>query len=107
MVRQPQAGKNRRHVKRQNLFPGFAVKNRQHHRDQPAHDGGVAVAGKMQADIVSFPHKRRHQPHLRLAAADLPFVGAAFFGKRRQLFAEVDQVTVFVFPVVQQFKIFA
>ena len=48
------------------------------------------------------PRGSRDQPHLGLAALDLPLLGLLRLRKRRQLAAQVDDVLVAIHPVVEQ-----
>src|SRR5690625_427901 len=77
---------------------GLAVVGGQHHTQQAAHDEGVAVSVKMQLVSTAL----MHQPDLTLTTPDKVLLGAVNLGQWFQLFAQLDNVFVTIFPVIEK-----
>jgi hypothetical protein len=75
-----------------------AVEGGEDDRDQAAHDQRVTVDREEDPTVALAPV----EPHLALAAAHQQFLALLRRGKLRQFLAEVDDVAVAVFPVVEE-----
>ncbi len=88
------------------FFRVLAGVQREQHRDQPAHDMGVAVAVESQhRTVAAIRLDGRREPHLAGAAPHLVGVVAGGFRQRRQRAAKLDQIAVAVVPLLQQLEI--
>src|SRR5262245_9930077 len=74
--------------------------------DQPAHDVGVAVAGKAQdrfAPAVAYDVGQK--PHLARASGYLVCLGPRSSGQRLKGPSQLDDVTIPILPVIEQSKV--
>src|SRR5947209_17193038 len=80
---------------------------RQGQRDEAAHDMRVAVAAEMQDGLaLRLAGDLRLEPDLACAALHLVGRTMRLFGQRLERAAELDQIAVAVFPLVQELKVF-
>src|SRR5690554_3383875 len=80
----------------------LAVQGHQDDGGQVAHDDGVGVDQQEQFATVFIV--MMNQPDLALAAVHVVLFDAGLIRKRRQLFAQVHDVGVAFFPVIQEFE---
>ena len=95
-------------VNSKDLFRRSIGKKRDRDRDQAAHEVGIAVAAIAQGGSACAVLSRlAFQPYLTDATPDL--VGVAMGGRTQRLkrMAELDDVTISIFPVIERGEIIA
>src|SRR5947209_869896 len=107
VLREAEPLENRRRFGRNDLV-GRAIRiKRQRQRDETAHDMRVAVAAEMQDRLaLRLAGDFRLEPDLACAALHLVGRIMCLVGQRLERAAELDQIAVAVFPLVQEFEVF-
>ena len=87
-------------IDRPDLVHGHPVIKRGQHRDQPAHDHRIAVATKGKHAAIGV----WQQPDLRGAAVNFGRGHLECVLQRLQPLAQINHMTVTIFPIVKEFK---
>ena len=91
------------HVVVMNALGGLLVERRQHDGRQAFHDQRIGIHRQIQG--VGITVVIGFQPHLALAAAHKPVFGLQVVREAGQLLAQVDDIAITLFPVIQKFQI--
>ena len=98
MVEQLQFSKVRVDIKIQNILRSAVIVGRKNDAQQPFYDKGIAVDGELNLPFFNV----FVNPHLALTASHEPVLGAFGDGQFRQVFSQIYNVLVALFPTVNE-----
>ena len=98
MIEQLQFSKVRVDIKIQNVLRSAVIVGRKDDAQQPFYDKGIAVDGELNLAFFNV----FVNPHLALTASHEPILGAFGAGQFRQVFSQIYNVLVALFPTVNE-----